>query len=127
MKVAALVALGFVAVGAGALAAPRRSSAQYGLPVCDERTVAYVRALGARDLVLGLLLATLLGRRAHPRAIAGALGLSALIGAADFVLVATTPAANRKALPLHAAGTLALVMLALALTRNPAPPFDPSR
>lgn len=121
-----VVALGVAGIGVGALAAPRRSAAQYGLPVTDEITLAYVRALGSRDLVLGLLFASLLAGHAPRRFLATAAGLSALSAATDFALVASTANANRKALPLHAAGIISLLTLAALLALGPEPPFDPS-
>ena len=107
----ALAALAFVALGSGSFVAPRALAENYGLPVTGDTGDAYVRALGARDLVLGLLLGALLVARA-PRGILGVtVALCALVGAADFTLVATTPGANRKALAIHGAGTAGFVAI----------------
>ena len=57
---AGLAALAFIAIGLGALAAPRFSAAQYGFPAGDPPSAALVRALGARDLALGAILAAVL-------------------------------------------------------------------
>ena len=61
-------AAGFIAIGLGALLAPATSSQQYGLATKDATALSYVRALGVRDLVIGLLLlAFSLSREQAPR------------------------------------------------------------
>ena len=107
----ALVALAFAGLGAGSFVAPRTLASNYGLPVSTPTGVGYVRALGVRDLVLGLLIGAFLVARV-PRSVLGVtVALSALVGAGDFTLVATTPGANRKSLPIHAAGTAGLLSI----------------
>ena len=102
-----LAALAFVALGVGALAAPRSSSRGYGLPAGDAVSLGYVRALGARDLVLGLVLLGLLG---EPRPLGRSVGLCALIGAADLLIVAGGRGRSAsKHLLVHALGTAALI------------------
>ncbi len=106
-----LVALAFVGLGAGSFVAPHALAKNYGLPISDATGVAYVRALGMRDLVLGLLVGAFLVARV-PRGVLGiTIALCALVGAGDFTLVATTSGANRKGLPIHGAGTAGLIVI----------------
>ena len=49
--------MGLVAVGALALFSPRRLSRSYGVEVRDRASLVWVRATGARDVALGLILA----------------------------------------------------------------------
>jgi hypothetical protein len=109
-------ALAFFGLGAGALAAPRELAKNYGIAVEGADQIAYLRAVGARDAVLGLLLAAFIARRERgPLAVT--LALSALAGASDFALVAA--ARGRSAAPslmIHGGGTIGLLALA-ALVR----------
>jgi hypothetical protein len=99
---AALTALAFAGIGLGALAAPRSSSRGYGLPADDVTSLAYVRALGARDLVLGLVLLSLRRERRH---FARSVGLCALVAAADLLIVANGRGLGAgKSLLIHTLG-----------------------
>lgn len=106
----------FVAIGAGAIAAPGFSSGQYGLATADATTLAYIRALGARDLVLGaIILALASGERRE--ALPTVLAASALVGAADGTIVfLQRGTAAKQNLAIHAAGFVALIAAA-ALVR----------
>ena len=53
LALAAVVIVSIVAVGCAALSAPRRAAALYGIVLDDRRTLAFIRAMGARDLVIG--------------------------------------------------------------------------
>jgi hypothetical protein len=110
---ASLAALAFIAIGLGALAAPAPSARQYGLGA-EGGTLGFVRALGARDVALGAIVAALILTAPRP-ALAWALGLSALAGAADFTIVARSPGAPRTALAVHGLGTIALIVAAAAV------------
>ncbi len=114
----ALAAL-FIAIGSGALAAPRFSARQYGLPLADEDADAraFVRATGARDVLLGGLILASLGERA---ALRRTLAWSSLVGLIDagIVLARRGP---RFAHVFHLGGFGALALAALALR---APPDD---
>ena len=107
----ALVALAFVGLGAGSFVVPRALAANYGLPVSTPTGVAYVRGLGVRDLVLGLLIGAFLIARVPRGVLAVTVALCALVGAGDFTLVATTPGANRRSLPIHGVGTAGLMVI----------------
>jgi hypothetical protein len=55
LVVGALVALLLIAVGAGALLVPRMASQQFGIVLDDPRALGFIRAIGARDLLIGVL------------------------------------------------------------------------
>ncbi len=112
----ALVAASFLGLGAGALVAPRALSETYGLPVDGPTGIAYVRALGARDAILGLLIAAFLVRGQRD-ALATTVAVSSLVGASDFVTVAgERGTAVPLSLAIHGTGTLGLLAVA-ALVR----------
>ena len=107
--VSTLVALAFLGLGAGAALAPADASRGYGVPAAASSEFAYVRAVGARDAVLGLLVFWFLvtGARGPLRA---TLAVSALVGASDFAIVlGTRGVAARGNLLVHAGGTLGLL------------------
>ncbi len=108
-------ATAFISLGLGALAAPKTSSRQYGLATDDEDALAYVRALGVRDLVLGLaLFAFSLAREGNAAAIVAEFG--ALIGFSDFLIVAARRGnAARRNLVIHGAGTIGLLGVWIAI------------
>ena len=114
----AVVAAGLVAVGTVALAAPRVAAEQYGIVVGDPRTLVFVRALGIRDLVIGLLLGLLAVSRSRELVACG-LYASCLVALVDFVLVTLhrTPVERRGIPPLalHAAGIVGFALAGAVL------------
>jgi hypothetical protein len=99
----------FLALGMGGLIAPGMSSTQYGLPTADRAALALVRALGARDLVLGIIVLTLLARRDRG-ALALVLGVSTIAAAGDAVAVAGGRRdAGPRQLSVHVGGAAALL------------------
>ncbi len=115
--VAALGGFAFTAVGIGALVAPGTSSTQYGLPTSDPAALALVRAVGARDIVLGALVLLLLAR--HDRdAVALVLSVSVLAAAGDATAVLTGRSdAELRHVAVHLCGAGAL-LAAAALLRS---------
>lgn len=107
--VAALGGLAFVAIGLGALFTPGRSSVQYGLPATDRAALALVRAIGARDIVLGIIVLVLLARKDRA-AVGVVLATSVLAAAGDAAAVTTgrSDAAPRH-LVVHIGGAAALL------------------
>jgi hypothetical protein len=113
----AMTIVGLVAVGFGALSAPRRSAAVYGILLDDRRALAFIRAMGVRDLAIGGLLAVIAfeGRR---EALGWGLCLTAVVALVDYVVVAAdrraagsgAPARAMHALVLHALGAAGLVL-----------------
>ncbi len=107
---AALAGLAFSAIGVGALIAPGPSSVQYGLPTTDRAALALVRAIGARDVVLGVIVLTLLASRDRD-GLAVALAASVLAAAGDATAVATgRPDASARNLAVHFGGAAALLV-----------------
>lgn len=104
---AGLGSLAVLGIGTGALAWPDRSTRTYGIPNDEPDTHAYVRAVAARDLVMGgfVLWATFADNR--PAMKAGLL-VCALAPLADFVL-----ARDRRGmipqLAIHASGVLGVL------------------
>jgi hypothetical protein len=115
----AIVAASLVAMGVGAMIAPRMFGAQYGIELDDPRALAFLRAMGARDLVIGMLLALLLG--AHTRILLGwAMCAIVPVAAIDLLIVtsdrrATGARGVGRAPLLHAAGALGLLLTAVVL------------
>ena len=105
----ALVALAFLTLGAGAYAAPEKLSENYGLPTQDPIAHGYIRGLGARDAVLGLLILTFLIAKSRG-ALGATVALSALVGASDFAIVyAARGTAAKSSLAIHGIGTVGLL------------------
>jgi len=114
---AVVIIVSLVAVGFGALSAPRRSAAVYGILLDDQRALAFIRAMGARDLVIGGLLAVIaFQRRGGP--LGWSLCLTAVVALADYVVVTAdrraavsgAPARGRDTSVLHAMGAVGLVV-----------------
>jgi hypothetical protein len=116
---AALVVLGLVAIGLGGLVAPRSASAQYGIVLDDPRALGFIRAMAARDLVIGGLLGLL--ALEHARTTLGwGICLTAFIAAIDLLVVTadrrtTSDRRIDRARVLHASGVLGLLVAGAAL------------
>jgi hypothetical protein len=105
---AALSGFAFIVIGIGALFAPAISSAQYGLPTTDRTALALVRAIGGRDLVLGVIVVLLLGAR-NRAALELVLGVSILAAVVDVAAVSSVRDEARGArLGVHIGGAAAL-------------------
>ena len=97
----AVVIVSLVAVGFGALSAPRRAAALYGIVLDDQRALAFIRAMGARDLVIGGLLAVIaFQRRCGP--LGWGLCLTAVVALADYVVVTADRRAAISGAPARA-------------------------
>ena len=109
------VALGLLGIGAGALLAPRVSARQYGIVLDDARALAFIRAMGARDVVLGVLLLLLASAERRDLLALGVVA-SAAVAAVDFVVVSRDrPPAPARARLLHAGGALGLLVVGVAV------------
>lgn len=106
--VAGLGGCAFFCIGILALLAPGISSEQYGLPTTDRTALALIRAVGARDLVLGIIVLLLLAAR-NRAALELVLGVSILAAAGDAAAVtAGRSDAGPRQLAVHAGGAAAL-------------------
>jgi hypothetical protein len=108
-----VIGAGLIAVGLGALVAPRASATVFGLPTDDATALAFARVAGVRDVVLGALILGTLGKR---RALRRVLAWTSLIGLAD----AVTLFAMRGPRPEHVAhlGGFAALLLAAGSIRD---------
>jgi hypothetical protein len=82
----AVIIVSLVAVGFGALSVPRRWAALYGIVLDDPRALAFVRAMGVRDLVIGGLIAVIAFQRRR-EALGWGLCLAAVVALVDYVVV----------------------------------------
>jgi hypothetical protein len=114
----AFVAASFLGLGAGSLVAPRALAENYGIPADGAAALAYVRSVGMRDAVLGLVVLAFLVRRERG-ALATCLALSSLVGASDFAIVAANRGrAAPASLAIHGTGTLGLLAICLLIRRG---------
>ena len=112
------VAGGFLLLGLLFVAAPRWGAALFGIPAPEGPGLAYVRAIGFRDLVLALYLVALT-LFASRRALRLVLGLTTIIPACDVVLVAAvTGVSSPGHLALHGASAACFAALALWVGRG---------
>jgi hypothetical protein len=103
----------FVLIGTGAMLAPRLSAGQYGLPTGDPTALAFVRALGARDVAIGgALLANLEDRHA----LSGICFWATVAALADASAV-TSIRGLRPQLAIHLGGAAALALAGNAFRR----------
>ncbi len=99
------VAMGLLGVGALAIVDAKKSAATYGLPTEDATALALIRALGARDIVVGLGILT------HLRNSKSLVVFSSLIAVADFSLVGlVSEKPPRSSLMIHGGGAIALLI-----------------
>jgi hypothetical protein len=111
---AAAVAAAIFAVGLTAVASPRFASVQYGIRTVDPAALAAFRAAGARDIVLGLLIAWFAWTQAR-EALAVTILFASLFAAADFLIVLRARTYKRRNLALHGFGALGLIVVWAAL------------
>src|SRR4030095_14235982 len=108
------IALGLLGIGALALLAPRLSARQYGIVLDDARALAFIRAMGVRDVVLGVLLLLLASAERRDLLALGVVA-SAAVAAVDFVVVSRDrPPPPARARLLHAGGALGLLVVGVA-------------
>jgi hypothetical protein len=98
----------FVLLGLLFLGAPRLGAAVFGLPAPQGPALAYLPAIGLRDLAFGLYLFAL-ARTAPPAALAAVLGITVLIPVGDVVIVALERGRDSPGhLALHGASALTM-------------------
>ena len=120
MLLCSVAVVGLVAIGVGALLAPGFSSGQYGIVVPDARENGFLRAMGGRDLALGIVLGLVmsLGSRVL---LAASIGASALVALVDFAVVwsdappagATAGPPRALSLAMHGIGIVGLSLAGL--------------
>jgi hypothetical protein len=116
---ATLVIMGLLAIGVGGVIAPGRASEQYGVVLADARALGLIRAMAARDLVIGGLLGMLALAVTRPT-LGWAMWLTAVIAAVDFLVVsadrrATSRTRLDRATALHGGGAVGLLVAGAVL------------
>ena len=115
-----LIVVSLLALGFGVLVAPGKSSAQYGIVLDDPRALAFLRAMGVRDAVIGGLLALMALAQAREM-LAYGIAVTASIAVVDYLVVTADRrlTASRAGLDaarlLHAGGAVGLLVTAAAL------------
>lgn len=111
---ALLVAVGLIAIGAAALVLPRVAASQYGIVLDDPRAQALLRAMGVRDVALGMLMALLAAAQARAT-LAWGMGALALVAVVDLWVVMNDRGGFDRACLPHAGGLIALLLTAALL------------
>jgi integral membrane sensor domain MASE1 len=104
---------GLIGIAVGAVVAPKAVAWVFGMPVDEAAALAWVRAAGMRDGVLGAIVVT----SPDARALRRALGWASLVGLSDAVLLAATRG-PRWQHALHLGGCAAVALLAAAMTSS---------
>ncbi|HWP67462.1 MAG TPA: DUF4267 domain-containing protein [Candidatus Limnocylindria bacterium] len=110
---ASLAIAGLVAIGVAGMLAPRRAAGEYGIVLDDDRALGLIRAMAARDLVIGGLLA-LIAWAAARETLGWAMGATALIAVVDLGVVTTDRRATSRTrmdriVALHGGGAVGLL------------------
>lgn len=119
--IAAVLFIGFALmfVGVTALIAPGFAASVYGLSESEATAQAYVRATGARDLVIGCWFLLLIAIRTGKRALGGSVLLTGLIPVFDAINVwANVGTRSAGALALHGSSVFVFIALGLMLWRG---------
>lgn len=116
-----LCALGAIALGAlgiGAILAPAAMTRGYGVPSDDSGALDFVRAVGARDIVLGAIVGAVLfgGER---KTLAATMLCCSLVGLADFLIVRNARHEEAAvALAIHTSGFAGCSVVALLVLQE---------
>ena len=112
--VAALIAVGVIAIGCFYLVSPERISGSFGLnpPASDADTRAWLRLKGIRDVASGLLVLTMM-LTADRRSVGIALIVFAIIPLGDMSIVLGSGGSKSRAFSIH--GLTCAVMLVVGL------------
>jgi hypothetical protein len=112
---ALLLGAAFLLLGLGFCIAPGPGAWLFGIEAADRTALAYVRALGFRDIALSFYIFGLLRHRGR-RALSVVLAASIVIPACDIALVAAlSGTTSAGSLMLHLAAAMVLVAVALWL------------
>jgi hypothetical protein len=115
---AALGALAIATLGGGAVLAPAAMTRGYGVPSDDPGALEYVRAVGARDIVLGAIIGAVL-IRGDQRTLSATMLCCSLVGLADFLIVRNAQKDEAApAVAIHTAGFAACGVVALLVLQE---------
>ena len=116
-----LIAVGIIFIGIRFLVDPLRASLDFGVPAYGSPTLAYLWTKGSRDIVSGLLLASLLWLGVGRIVTATFLFVAALIPIADFLNVSiNTHSQASGAMMMHGGTAVFMIVLALFILRGAA-------
>ncbi|MDB5070483.1 MAG: hypothetical protein JWM87_1594 [Candidatus Eremiobacteraeota bacterium] len=101
-------AAGLALFGTGALIAPKTFAGQFGLPTEDPVALAFVRAAGARDVIIGALI---VASQNDPPSLRRVLTFSSLLGVADAFSLASVRGPRPQHL-VHLGGFIGLLLAA---------------
>lgn len=116
LALCALGAAGLLILGGLALVAPERLAQSYGVPVHDRSALAFVRAAGTRDLIIGALLATNVYLQSLLM-LAIICGCGVVLALADFLIAFSTAREWRSQLSAHIGGAIGFAALVAVLLR----------
>lgn len=112
----ALIAAGIIFIGIRFIVAPLVGANDFGVPVEENQTFAYLWAKGTRDIVSGLSLMVFLWLKVSRRVLAAFIFVASLIPIGDALnIYANVGANNVSALMIHAGTALFMIILATFL------------
>ena len=117
LGIAALAALGIIAIGAQYLARPRAIAPSFGLPLPEggPNVAWWLRLKGVRDIASGLiLLATIMWGGSHMVGIV--LLVAAIIPLGDMLVILAAKGSARSAFGMHGLTALLMILAAISLT-----------
>lgn len=115
-RLVALLSVGLIAIGVAALLVPDFAATLYGVDATTLSARVFVRAAGARDIAIGMILIGLLVRRSDSGTVGIAVLGATLVPIFDTVSVLQA-SGMQTALILHAGSILPMTVLAIALFR----------
>ena len=114
-----LIAAGIIFIGVRFIVAPLVGATGFGVPSTENQTVAYLWAIGTRDIVSGLFLIVFLWLKVNRRVLAAFIFVASLIPIGDALNVyANVGATNLTALVIHVGTALFMIILATFLLRR---------
>jgi len=111
---APLIAVGAVVIGIAAIMLPAKASKAFGLETQDEKTKAYVRALGARDIFIGLVIFVLYWHN-EQKLLGWTCLFTTIVAATDFYI--TNTKGSRLLSLAHLSGVVLFAIYGIALIR----------
>jgi hypothetical protein len=116
LGLAALVAVGIIAIGTQYLAAPRAATRSFGLPLPEDgpNIAWWLRLKGVRDIVSGLAVLAFIVW-AGPRAVGLILLVYGLIPLGDMLTILAAKGSTRRAFGIHGLTAVAMTLAAILL------------
>ena len=109
-----LAAVGLIAVGSLALVSPSRLARSYGVGVDEKASHVYVRATGARDLIIGIVFAAA-AYQGEPVELLFVCVLGLALSVVDFSLAFAFTRRMRSELGAHLGGAVGFIVIIVLL------------